>query len=88
MLSQEEINQKRNSSTNSVISYMSSPEGQFLLDKYFSCVKRSKNHTPNYTDMLVTLDLDKSTTRDNVAFGSAFVDRGVVTSYLGRVFAS
>ena len=38
--------------------------------------------------MLVTLDLDKSTTKDDVSFGSAFVDRGAITAYLGEVFAS
>lgn len=88
MLSKEAVQELRNSSTNSVISYISSPEGQYLVKKYLNCVKRSKKLTPNYTDMLVTLDLDKSTTKDDVSFGSAFVDRGAITAYLGEVFAS
>lgn len=73
--------------TDSVLSFMSSPVGQEVVNRYFTYVKRSKNRTPNYSDMLATLDLDRCTTKEEVSLGSSFVDRGVITSYLEEVFS-
>ena len=85
----DELRQIITSSTDSVLSYISSPEGQSLVRKYLECVrKRNKFRTPNYTDMIVTLGLDGCTTVDEVSFCSAFVDREVISEYLGTVFVS
>ncbi len=85
-----ERNMLREKCTNSVLSYISSPDGQETVDSYFSRISEEDNLNsakPNYSNMLEVLGISQGTTRDGVTFGSCYVDRGVVTGVIRELFS-
>lgn len=80
--------EKIENSTKSILLYISSEEGKEVVKKYFKNVSRRGLSDPNYSDMIEVLDLWTGTTEDGVQFGSAFVDRSKITSYLRESYCS
>lgn len=72
--------------TNSVLSYIKSPEGRetviLYLKKRAASSGNLRSAKPNYSEMLSMLDLQ--TTKDGVPFNSTYVNRSRITEEIGK----
>lgn len=76
---------RKMNATNSVLSYIKSPEGRETVNNYLRKRKgNSLTAKPNYSEMLLMSDLQ--TTQDGINFNSIYVDRSIITKELQKDF--
>lgn len=83
-MTQVEKTARMKKSTDSVLLYIASPAGRETVEGYFSKLQGSE---PSYTGLLSCMKIGTGTTKEGVKFDSIYVNRGLVTQRLRKMYS-